>query len=320
MNDNKSTGPELSLGWCEFADAIANGYHSLDNEGTMRCSGCGTNIDHHEPHAQNCIVLRARAALDGEINSAHQVDVKAIHAAVLAVRVDPNASKEKQHAFNAGLHSAAAAVSRFEVLKPIEKEAFEPVSESKEPQALLSDESSPIVDEDGLPTVVRAFGKQSMQSNSALHEFNRRMGPETLQSRIPLRNFRLREVAGEIQAADVNSERPSADALSSALDMPDFWKLIRNYHAAQDVTPRHAAATELIDHITNLCANNFKLAPAESWMTIGDLPPLPHAWRKVYERPHGLQELYYYTADQMQTYAMLAIKFAHAPINEIRSA
>lgn len=54
------------------------------------------------------------------------------------------------------------------------------------------------------------------------------------------------------------------------------------------------------------------------------LPPLPQPWRKVYERPHGKQELLYYTADQMREYARAATKAA-APADaqkdhEIREA
>lgn len=206
MNVNKSTAPESSLGWREFADAIANGYHSIDNQGTLRCSGCSTNIHHHEPHAQNCIVLRARAALNGEIQVAHPVDVKAIHAAVLAIRMDPSASKEKQHAFNAGIHSAAAAVSRFRVMSiPIESDAFEIVSEPKEPQNLIPGQSPTIVDEDGLQTVMRALGKQSLQSICALYEFVDAWGEKRYQTGYRSALVSANGGAGEIRAARCKS-------------------------------------------------------------------------------------------------------------------
>lgn len=127
-------------------------------------------------------------------------------------------------------------------------------------------------------------------------------------------------VPEKFERPDVNPTRLSSDTLANALNMTEFWKFVRNYHADQDSAPRHSTATAMIDHITDLCAHNFKLAPTKLPMTIKDMPPLPHAWRKVYERPHGLQELLYYTADQMRTYAMLAIKLAQAPINEVQGA
>lgn len=41
---------------------------------------------------------------------------------------------------------------------------------------------------------------------------------------------------------------------------------------------------------------------------IKELPPLPQPMRKVYERPHGEQELFYFTADMMRDYARAALR------------
>lgn len=48
-----------------------------------------------------------------------------------------------------------------------------------------------------------------------------------------------------------------------------------------------------------------------------ELPPLPQAWRKVYERPSGVQELLYYTADDMQSYARAAVSAATKPTADL---
>ena len=50
------------------------------------------------------------------------------------------------------------------------------------------------------------------------------------------------------------------------------------------------------------------------------LPGLPQPMRKFYERPHGLQELEYYTADQMREFArdaVAAYKRKHAALQEL---
>lgn len=45
----------------------------------------------------------------------------------------------------------------------------------------------------------------------------------------------------------------------------------------------------------------------------GALPPLPQPMRKVYDRPHGTQELLYYTAEQMRDYALAARRATSVP-------
>lgn len=44
-----------------------------------------------------------------------------------------------------------------------------------------------------------------------------------------------------------------------------------------------------------------------------EVPPLPQPMRKVYERPHGTQELLYYTAAQMRDYALAARRASSVP-------
>lgn len=48
----------------EFVQAVATNYSSVDNVESLRCNGCGADLDDKEDHKPNCIVLRAQALLE----------------------------------------------------------------------------------------------------------------------------------------------------------------------------------------------------------------------------------------------------------------
>lgn len=47
----------------EFVEAVATSYSGFDNQERLYCYGCEADLDDHEPHKPDCIVLRAQAAL-----------------------------------------------------------------------------------------------------------------------------------------------------------------------------------------------------------------------------------------------------------------
>lgn len=65
-------------------------------------------------------------------------------------------------------------------------------------------------------------------------------------------------------------------------------------------------AQQAADRIEKLEAELAECRRAAPSSSADELPPLPQPMRKVYERPHGAQELFYFTAEQMRDYARAA--------------
>jgi hypothetical protein len=63
---NRESGiasPALPAHLREFVSAVATNYRHSGFPDTLLCSGCEVDLDEHEPHKDDCIVLRAQALL-----------------------------------------------------------------------------------------------------------------------------------------------------------------------------------------------------------------------------------------------------------------